>query len=79
MSEYDLSNVRFLMSLTPDRLAVWWDKQTEDDREYAMEIMKAYSEWLSAESLKTTLMHDSQVVSCDQAINLLNSIWKKEK
>lgn len=39
MNEQDQDNLRFLMTSSEDELAIWYNQTSEDDIEYAMELL----------------------------------------
>lgn len=41
-TDLDHENLEFLLAASPETLADWWEQSTEDDHEYAMELLKAY-------------------------------------
>lgn len=46
MNEHDRSNLEFLMSASADVLQDWFESVSEDDINYAMELLKAYEKEL---------------------------------
>lgn len=46
MNNHDLKNVYFLLNADGDTIRDWYANTTDDDHEYACEIMKAYQEEL---------------------------------
>jgi hypothetical protein len=46
MNDHDRKNLMFLLNSTPDMLADWYIQVTEDDHEYASELMSMYSKEL---------------------------------
>lgn len=49
MNDHDRSNLNFLLSLSPQALIAWYNSVSEDDHEYAMELMAARREELALE------------------------------
>ena len=41
MNPHDLNNVRYIMSLNDDQFNEWADSLTDDDLQYAMELLRA--------------------------------------
>lgn len=54
MNEHDRNNLNFLLSLNKDPVAFdkWCHKRTDDDMDYAMELLAQYSKELEAESVE---------------------------
>ncbi len=46
MDDHDMDNVQFMLSLNMEATAVWYESLTEDDRDYAQELLFRYSELL---------------------------------
>jgi hypothetical protein len=44
--ERDFNNIRYIISKSPEELLDWWESISEDDRDYAMEILTAYRKML---------------------------------
>lgn len=42
MNEYDLNNLNFILSLNVRGLHEWWDSISQDDKEYALELLRCY-------------------------------------
>lgn len=40
MTEEDYDNLNFLLNLTNDAFSEWWDTLEEDDKDYALSILK---------------------------------------
>lgn len=74
MNNHDLNNVRFIMSLDLDELKHWWESVSEDERNYASEIMDAYSQHLKRQSYAVSLSHDRELseADCAEARQLLS-------
>lgn len=69
MNEHDLKNVYFLLNADTETLAEWYAMTTDDDHEYACEIMKAYQAELN---VKLELIRLSEFQTQDT--QLANSI-----
>lgn len=46
MNDKDMNNILFILNRTQEELDIWWHSMDEEDREYAMWIIKAYREEL---------------------------------
>ena len=68
MNDRDRENLNFLLSCNQEQLKDWYDNVTEDDREYAAELMMEYSEELEVEK---SLIADSEISNLQEAIELL--------
>jgi hypothetical protein len=42
----DFNNIVFILNKTPEELRVWWELLTEDEKQYAMEILIDYRKML---------------------------------
>ena len=40
MNKHDRSNVDYILSLTDDQLQEWFESISEDDRDYAVELLR---------------------------------------
>ncbi len=47
MNNYDRENLEFLLNATPELLANWYDTVSDDDKEYASELLAQYSKELA--------------------------------
>ena len=54
----DLANLIFLLEASNDTLIDWWGKTTEDDHEYAKELLNTYSEVINEYKLEQTLVNN---------------------
>jgi hypothetical protein len=68
MNEYDRANLFFLMNATPEELEEWYNSVSEDDHEYASELMAEYCEELAT---KKSLIDDKEVTNLEEARSLL--------
>ena len=73
MSENDITNLIFILSASPETIMDWWSKVSEDDHQYAMELLARYSEilqvytenlglpdtWLESQSVLGKIMHET--------------------
>jgi hypothetical protein len=46
MNDKDMNNILFILNRSQEELDIWWNSMDEEDREYAMWIIKAYREEL---------------------------------
>jgi len=44
--ERDYKNIYYILNKTPKDLHIWWESLSEDDRNYAMEILTEYRKML---------------------------------
>lgn len=42
----DFNNIRYILNKSPEELLDWWESLSDDDREYAMEILTDYRKML---------------------------------
>ena len=42
----DFNNIRYILNKSPEELLGWWESLSDDDREYAMEILTDYRKML---------------------------------
>lgn len=67
MNPHDLNNVRYIMSLNDDQFSEWADGLTDDDLEYAMEILRA----ARSENVRQELELMDEVEDFTEAKNVL--------
>jgi hypothetical protein len=58
MEPRDYENIKFILSKTPAELLVWWNSLDDEDRLYAVEIVKAYRRELMADIANADLVYD---------------------
>jgi hypothetical protein len=46
MNDKDMNNILYILNRSQEELDIWWHNMDEEDREYAMWIIKAYREEL---------------------------------
>jgi predicted SAM-dependent methyltransferase len=63
MTDHDSNNLHFLMSVSPETLADWWQQVDHDDRVYAFDL-------LDRASMALTMSTDS-VTDVSQAADIL--------
>lgn len=42
MDDYDYNNLKVILSKNPQELFVWWNELDEDNKSYAMELIRVY-------------------------------------
>lgn len=52
MDQTDKENLQFLLASSNDQLQIWWEKITEDEKDYALSLIKNYRRWLEDNSPK---------------------------
>lgn len=55
MNQYDLDNLRFLLSRSPKQLREWYDTASDSDLCYAGQLMDQYAALLEDEILSTQI------------------------
>ena len=58
MEPRDYENIKFILSKTPAELLVWWNSLDDEDRIYAVEIVKAFRKELMADIAQADLVYD---------------------
>lgn len=46
MDKHDLENLKFILTRKPSELVEWWDTLSDDDRNYAIELVQSYRKQL---------------------------------
>lgn len=75
MNKNDLNNLEFIMSLNVDSIKEWWDNISEDDRNYAMELIDAQKKILIEK--QTNMCLDAKITDMTQAKQVLSQWCKK--
>ena len=65
MDENDRNNLEFLLNASEDVLRDWYDTVSEDDHQYAQELLYAYM--LEIEELKVEIQIESALITHDLA------------
>ena len=52
MNQRDQANLEFLLNLTPRRLTAWYAQASEDDIQYATELLAQYEDQLEQEEFE---------------------------
>jgi hypothetical protein len=73
MTEHDLNNVKFLISLSPSEYEEWCKEATGDDFDYAFEIIAQFRKEML---LNVTLLSDPDVSSLETANHFLQKYRK---
>ena len=68
MTEYDWNNVRFILSLSPSKCKEWFNTLSQEDIDYAFEIMNQFRDELR---VNVTLSSDPDVSSTELANEIL--------
>lgn len=68
MSEYDRLNLQFLLNASKDVIIDWYSKVSEDDHEYAAELLAMYGEELH---VKTALLSDPEINDTSEVYSYL--------
>lgn len=66
MNDRDSQNMQFILSLTPEKLAEWWNTISDDDQDYALNLVKQYRQ-----ELELMAIYDNPNVDTTQAKNYL--------
>lgn len=56
MDEHDRKNLKFLLNASDEVMRDWYQHVSEDDRQYAAELLQAYSEELREQSKQLRTM-----------------------
>jgi hypothetical protein len=59
MDDYDRNNLEFLLKATPEALEKWSKEVTQDDLDYAQELLDAYQLELNERALSLNLVSAS--------------------
>lgn len=62
MNNDDLNNIYYILTRTQAELEEWWESLSEEDQQYALEIVKAYRRELEA-----TACYDSEYIDTTEA------------
>jgi len=73
MNDHDRSNLNFLLNADKDILREWYDAVSEDDREYAQELLIAYKEELAIKQR----FYDAEEVNLDGFTSDANEYLKR--
>ena len=55
MNQHDRDNLDFLLNATPEIIQDWYEQMSDDDIEYAFELLEAYSQELMLKELSAKL------------------------
>ncbi len=68
MNDYDRENLNFLLNASPEVLEDWYENVSEDDHEYAQELLSAFGEELK---LRNSFNATEKVQDTTDAENVL--------
>lgn len=63
MNQHDRDNLDFLLSASPEVIEDWYEQMSEDDIQYAFELLEAYSQELEIEGLAAKLADKNIVIA----------------
>lgn len=75
MNSHDMENIKFLLNADEETIKDWYSKTTDDDHEYAFEIMKEYQLEMSTK-LALLKMSDPAAVDDTSFARLLLGRYK---
>lgn len=55
MNQHDRDNLDFLLNASPEVIEDWYEQMSDDDIEYAFELLAEYSQELAANELAASL------------------------
>lgn len=70
MNQRDKNNLEFIMNLSESQIKTWWDSISEDDRDYALELINNHRKELTARSINYAI--DLEIVNLDAARKVLS-------
>jgi hypothetical protein len=69
MNQRDRDNLNFLMKATPESLAAWYAQASEDDLEYADELLERYSQELDQHLFEVLVDEDTTFVGGSTSVH----------
>lgn len=75
MTDHDRQNLNFLLTASQKTLKLWYDTVSEDDKQYAYELLDTYRKELK---IKVALFED-EVTDTTQANILLENIFRLDR
>jgi len=69
MNQRDRDNLNFLLQATPESLAAWYAQASEDDLEYADELLDRYSQELDQDLFEVLIDDDTTFVSSSTSVH----------
>ena len=75
MNAHDKSNLQFIMALTQEEFEVWYGQISDDDSEYAMELLKQARQELTIQEMELR----DEVQTFNEAKNVLDRFTLKGK
>jgi hypothetical protein len=76
MNQHDRNNLEFIMRADSDTLRDWMDQLTEDELDYASELLDQYGEELA---LRTAMLSEPAGNEYPEAMNLINRIKESSR
>lgn len=70
MNQRDKNNLEFIMNLSESQIKTWWNSISEDDRDYALELINNHRKELAARSINYAI--DLEIVNLDAARKVLS-------
>ena len=83
MNPHDKENLKFLMSVSPEVLQDWYNTVSQEDVDYAMELLKHASDELDRTALVQAAKEfinrslDDEILDCSTAKTLLSKFTLK--
>jgi hypothetical protein len=79
MNKHDSNNLRFIISLkTQEEMEDWMENISEDDMEYALEIVRRAIAELDVELMKAQEeIQDHEGLDCSEALEFINRVKKE--
>ena len=63
MDQHDKDNLNFLLNATPETIQDWYEQMSDEDIEYAFELLEAYSQELLLNELSANLADRNILIS----------------
>lgn len=63
MDQHDKDNLNFLLNATPETIQDWYEQMSDEDIEYAFELLEAYSQELLLNELSAKLADRNILIS----------------
>lgn len=79
MKKYDRDNLKFIMTCSEKDFDAWMNEATNDDVEYAMELIRQAKSELLIEEMElheTAIMFDDDVVDAKQILERIKNVGK---
>ena len=75
MNSYDRANLSFLMNSSPETIRDWYEHVSEDDIQYALELIRQARLEMSLQESDYTDDYSSD--ACEEEFSLANSVLSK--